>query len=252
MSEILAIGGYALQPDMAHFRIDRNGILSGTNRINRVRNTWHIWGRVNSDQGASGATAKSQVDARVIAVESAVREGMDLVFSLGSTMRLISSALTEGTHVRRFTWTTGIDHVNGSGAEGLLRRTFELEVYGDIPVASDTQITQWQDSITALGTGGPLVVPVGSLSGGIQAQQVQAVTAYHCIQSGMARGFNDYPLAPVPNFLSVPGVYYDPESLATTRITPQTWGRNANVNFGVRWHYKAWSAAPLLGNPQSF
>ena len=252
MSEILAIGGYALQPDQAHFRIDRYGILGATNRLNRVRNTWHIWGRVNSTPGVSNSTAKSQVDALVVAVETSVRDGMDLVFSLGSTMKLLSGACMEGTHVRRFTWTTGIDHVNGSGAEGVLRRTFELEVYGDIPVASDTMITEWQDSITSMGTGGPLVRPVGSLSGGIQAQQTQAVTPYHCIQSGFARRFDDYPLAPVPNFFGVPGVYYDPASLATTRITPRNYGRNLNSNYGCRWHYRAWSAAPLLGNPQSF
>jgi hypothetical protein len=252
MSNILTIGTFHCQPDMARFEIKRQGILSGTNRIHRVRNTWVINGRVRSEPGASGSVASAQVDLLVVQLEAALHDGIDLSFSLGSTMYLTSAAMAEGTHIRRFVWTTGIDHVNGSGAEGLLRRTFELEVYGDNLLNQDTLITGWRDSIRSFGTGGAKVVPVGSLNGAVQAQQLQAITPYRCIQSGFGIGLRDYPLAPVPNFLGNPGVYYDPDTLNTERFGPERWGRNTNTNFGVRWNYMCWGTIPLLSNPQTF
>jgi len=254
MSQTLTIGSVTLQPDAAWFHIDRVGILGQTNRITKTRNIWTIDGYVKSTStGVSAATLQAEVDTRVLALESAVREGIDVTFSLGSSMHLRSVDCLEGTHIKSFSWLTGYDGVRGSGAEGLLRRTFRLIVYGDILATSDTDITQWQESLSFIGTGLKKTVPVGSLTGGVQAQQVQAYTPYYILQSGFAVGMTVYPSPPSPSFQGIAGYYYLPDSVSTTKTTPRNWGRNRDTNFGVRWSYKCWSALDAASaTPQVF
>jgi hypothetical protein len=252
MSQTLSIGGLTMDDDACWFTINRRGITGGTNRLNYIRNTWDIHGRVNSLPGQSGAAAQATVDAKVVALESHVNPGIDIVFSLGSSASLLSSNTVQGTQIREFSWLPGYDGVRGSGAEGLLRRTFHLVVYGDVLAHPDTYITQWFESITSLGNGGPKTKPVGSLSGFVQAQQIQAVTPYFAIQSGFAVGLLSRPNAPLAIFNGRSDAYYEPESMNTSPFTPRNWGVNRNTEFGIRWSYRCWSTSPLLGTPTIF
>ncbi len=252
MSQTLSIGGLTMDPDACWFTINRRGILGGTNRLNYIRNIWDIHGRVNSTPGLSNAAAQAMVDTKVRQLEAAVNPGIDIVFSLGSSASLLSSNTTQGTQIREFSWLPGYDGVRGSGAEGVLRRTFHLVVYGDYIGQPDTYITQWHETITSLGNGGPKVKPVGSLSGFVQPQQVQAVTPYFCIQSGFAVGLLSRPNAPIAIFSGNPNVYYEPETMNTSPFTPRNWGVNRNTEFGIRWSYRCWSTSPLLGTPTEF
>lgn len=247
MSQTLSYNGYTHDPDSCWFTINRFGILGGINRLNKVRNVWTIHGRVNSAAGLSGTAAQNSVDTKVVAWENHVQDGGDLVFSLGSTMSLISRNCLEGTHVKEFSWLTGYDGVRGSGAEGLLRRSFKLVVYGDILVTSSTDITHYQDSLAAIGSGGAKVVPVGALTGTVQAQQVQAYTPYYAIQSGSAVGLTAWPTPPLPVYTGVSGVYYFPETLSVITKTPRNWGLNRNTGYEIQWNYKCWSSLQLTG-----
>ncbi len=241
----LSYNGYTFEPDMCWFRIRRIGILGNTNRLNFVRDYWDINGSCN---GLSAA----EVDAKVVAITDAVRDGGDLVFSLGSTMRLLSSECASGTHVRSFEWLSGYDGVRGSGAEGILRRTFRMTIFGDKVQTSDTDITDYSESINSIGSGGARIIPVGSLAGGVQAQQVNAYTPFFMIQSGFSTGLTDYPEPPLPAYYLIPGVFYFPESLSVTRVSPRSWGINQNTGFTTRWSYRCWSSSNLIGNPGSF
>ena len=245
MGQTLSIGGLVMDPDSCWFKIHKRGIIGNTGRLNYTRVTWDIHGRVSG-------TTKATVDAKVVALESAIAPAIDIVFSLGSTMKLISSATTRGTMIQDFSWNPGYDGVRGSGAEGVLRRTFHLVVSGDFLQSSDTDITAYHESIQSIGTGGPRTVPVGSLTGDIQPQQTQARTVFYAIQSGYATGLTTEPSPPLPKFTGVPGVFYIPESLAVTQMTPATWGLNRNTQFGIRWSYKCWSSLGLVGSPGGF
>ena len=169
-------------------------------------------------------------------------------------MRLLDSDCTEGTHIKSFSWLPGYDGVRGSGAEGVLRRTFKLVVYGDIPVTNtDTDITQWQETITYSGTGYAKVVPVGSLAGAVQAQQLQAYTPYYILQSGFAVGLTGYPTPPTPMLQGISGVYYMPEGVSSSKSTPRRYGKNLNTEYPVRWSYRAWSSiGGTFFNPTNF
>jgi hypothetical protein len=178
---------------------------------------------------------------------------MDIVFSLGSSMLLLSSATTEGTHVEAYDWLTGYDGVRGSGAEGVLRRTFHLVVFGDLIVTNtDTLITRYSDSLLAIGSGLSRTLPVGSITGFVQPQTTQNFTEFYAIQSGSAEGLLDYPIPPIPYYSGVAGVFYVPESMTIGHYTPRIWGVNQNTGYGIRWAYKCWSAYALLGQPPLF
>lgn len=241
MPQTLSIGSFDCDEDAAWFKIDRIGIVGGTGRITKTRHVWTIYGRVN------GADS-SAVDTEVIALEAAVVDGIDIEFSLGSTMSLTSDNTTEGTHIKEFVWLPGSDGVRGSGAEGILRRSFKLVVYGDILAASDTGITHWEESLNGIGNGGPNTIPVVSLLGDVQPQTTQARTPCFLIQSGFATGITETPTAPSPIYYGVPGIYYMPLLDSIQKFTPKQFGVNQNTQFGIRWSYKCWSLNRLIGS----
>ncbi len=246
---------FTCDPSSTSFVIRRRGILGATNRINYVRNTWDITGRVNADlpAGSTAAALQAATDVALVAFEAAVRDGISIVFSLGSTANLISSQCVSGTHVLHFEWLRGFDGVNGSGAESLLRRTFHLVVYGDFLVTNtDTLITQWQETISIMGSGGPRTVPVVSLYGAVQAQQLSVFTPYFITQRGSATGLLSAPAGNPPAFLGNPNVFYLPETISASTGTPRKWGVNASTEFPVSWNYKAWTALAVTGSPTGF
>lgn len=246
---------FTCDPSSTSFVIRRRGIRGATNRINYVRNTWDIWGRVNADlpAGSTATALQAATDVAVVALESSVRDGISLVFSLGSTANLISSECVSGTHVETFEWTRGFDGVHGSGAEALLRRTFHLVVYGDFLVTNtDTFITQWQETISIIGSGGPRTVPVISLFGAVQAQQLSVFTPYYIVQRGSATGLLSAPTANPPAFLGTPSVFYLPETISASTGTPRKWGINTSTEFPVTWNYRAWTALSVASSPTGF
>jgi hypothetical protein len=247
-------GTFTTDGGITSFRIQRYGILGQTNRINYVRNVWTINSRVQCDPGLSGQEAATNLDAKVVFLEgSVIRDTMDVIFSLGSTANLLSADCVSGTHVREFEWLRGDDDVRGSGAQGELRRTFQLVVYGDkIVTNTDTDITGWHESINAIGTGLARVVPVESLAGAVQPQQLSQYTPFWFTQFGFARGLLSYPTPPLPQFYGVAGVYFPPEKQSVEPDTPQNWGVNVNTQFGIKWRYTGWSAFGLAGNPNFF
>ena len=244
MPQFLTIGGFTCDADSAWFTIRRTGLVGGTGRINRTRNVWEISGRVN------GITP-SAVDTKVVALESAVMDGIDLVFSLGSSMNLLSRNCAEGTHVREFRWLPGYDGVRGSGAEGVLRRTFHLVVYGDVIDTSDTDYTSYSDQLTFIGNGSPNVVPVTSLNGPVQPQQIETYTPVWILQTGQATGLTTTPPAATPQFIGTG--YYPPSGINLSYFTPRKYGINQNTEFGVRWAYRCWISNYVQGYvPPSF
>lgn len=239
---ILSIGSFNCDIDAAWFTIRRQGIVGNTGRIIKTRNVWDISGRVNG-------TTIAGVDTKVVALENAIYDGIDVSFSLGSTMFLRSSQCTEGTHIREFTWLTGYDGVRGSGAEAKLRRTFHLVVYGDIVDTTDTDIILWQESLTFIGNGGPQIVPVKSILGQVQPQQLSAYTPMWITQTGIARGMTTVPPAATPAFIGFSGVYYPEGGISFSQLTPTNYGRNENTGFGVRWNHKCWTTSNYYGTP---
>lgn len=244
MAGFLTIGANTLQQDAAWFTVNWQGVLGGTNLLAKTRIMWDITGYVRADPGQTLANSMAQVESLVVAMEACVQEGTDLVFSIGATMRLLSANCISGTHVRSFHWLSGFDGVRGSGAEAVLRRSFRLVIYGDIVATPGSNYTSYSDALTFIGTGGDRTVPVPSLNGNVQAQQIQLYTPQWVLQSGHAKGLTSRPDAATPQFLGT-GYYPMPEGFNVTPMTPTVWGDNLNTEFGIRWAYKCWLPTPV-------
>ena len=256
MGQTLTIGGYTLDPDSAWFTVHSVGIMSQTGLMEKIRRSWAITGRLNG-------TSISNLNAKVVDFEqNHVIAGVDVVFSLapggGNSMQLLSSQCLNGTLIQSLTWLNGFDGVRGNGAEGIIRRTFQLNIYGDQLYTGQnaaSPITAWHEKIQLLGTGGPRIVPVMSLNGAVQAQQIQALTPFYAIQSGFAVGRTTWPIPPTPIWQNTAGVYYYPDQVSFGKETPRKWGLanngSQNTEFPVNWSYKCWASlqANLAGNP---
>lgn len=236
----LTYNGYPFEDRAVWFTIVKQPIISGTNRRIYVDNHWYCDGRVSGNSQAD-VTAKMQ------AVENAMVDGGDLVFSIYHTLR--SADCVAGTKVRNFRWLPGYDGVRGSGAEMVLRRTFKFEIYGRVLATSDTDIIMYRESVRGYGDGGPIILPVGSLTGDVQPQIPQLKTEWHGIQSGFAIGLVATPAAATPIWQATAGVYYDHPNINVELDTPINWGINQNTGFKIAWNYKCWSRSVLATSP---
>jgi len=232
--------GYGFDENAVWFTIIRTPRLGGTNRRAYVDHDWYI-------EGAAYGANTAAVQAKMAAIENAMVDGGDLVFTLYHSLR--SADCVSGTHVGMFQWSRGFDGVRGSGAELVLRRTFKARIYGRILAASDTDLIQYRESIHGIGDTGPIIIPVGSLVGDVQAQQTQLKTPWWAFQSGYAIGLTSTPSAATPIWQVTPGVYYDHPSVDLEIDTPISWGINQNTGFKIAWRYKCWSRASLMTSP---
>lgn len=237
----LFYNGYGFPPDAVSFRIDFNPVIGQTGRTNYVDQFWTLDGRVNGENS-------NEVIAAIEQLVAALVPGGDLVFSLYH--KLLNADCTQGTQIRKFEWLKGYDYVgHGSGAELVLRRTFRAVIGGRVVTPSDTDLVAYSESVQGIGTGGPIIKPVQSLYGAVQAQQTVLHTPYYARQSGFAVGLLDYPAASTPIWQSTSGVYYLPEQCSVTLESPKNIGINQNTNFTTRWSYVCWSNTPLVASP---
>lgn len=238
-------GDYPFLQGSVWFTISKRPIIGPTGRRVYVHESWSITGRVE------GPT-NPQVVAACEALEAAIVDGQDLLFT-NSSHGIVSANTTEGTHVRLFQWLSGFDGVRGSGAELLLRRTFNLVIDAKYVATSDTDMYAYDETVSGMGTGGPDVVPVMSLFGYPQAQQRRLRTPFSSIQRGRAIGLTTYPAASTPIWQFTPNVYYYPESITTSLSTPKAWGVNVNTLYEIAWAYRAWSpTVAMVVSPSPF
>lgn len=238
----LYYGNYAFEPDSVWFTIMQRGVIGRTNRVNYANVVWQITGRVTGDD-------TNEVITKCDALSAAIIPGQDLVFSIYH--RLLNAQCVAGTQILSFNFLPGFDGVRGSGAELVLRRTFNLSIGGKIIVPADTDIVDYRETVVGAGTGGPLIYPVTSMFGNAQAQQTVAKTHYLQYQTGYSTGLLEYPPASTPIWQVGPA-YYFPLQCSVSYDTPQNFGVNQNTGFTTRWRYASWYTSPLVASPNSF
>lgn len=243
----ITYNGFAFTENASSFVRHIRPIVGRTGRRNFVHHQWIIDSRVEGNN-------TDEVDLATIAMNNCLVDGGDLVFSLGTTQNLISANTIEGTHVRSLTWTKGYDGGNGSGAEDVLRRTFRVVIDGLQRVTSDTDVIEYHETVQGIGTGGPRILPVGSLSGPVTAQQTQQYTKCEAIQSGYAIGLGTRPNPSTPIWISgMNGVWEYFERRRFGVESPQHIGRNMSTGYKRSWSYQFWSEiGPLVGTPNFF
>lgn len=244
----ISLGSYNLPEDRCWFTRHIRSVFGKTGRRSFLHHQWVI----NGSLGGPGYTTAT-VDAARVDFDNNVVDGVDLIFSLGSTQSLISGDCVNGTRVRELTWLPGYDGVRGSGAEDVNRRTFRLIIEGLKKVTSDTDIVEWHERVVGIGTGFEKIVPVGSLAGPVTAQQTQLYTKCEAIQTGYGIGLTQYPIPATPIWTGGGGVYEYSERRRMSLSTPSNWGRNLNTMFRRDWSYHFFSTiGPIVGSPSFF
>lgn len=246
MPAYLTYNGYQFQNDSAWFERHIRPIIGKTGRRNYEHHQWIIHGRLNGDNTAA-------VDAARMTFQSALVDGGDLLFSLGTDQNLISSSTISGTRIQHLKWLAGYDGVRGSGAEDVLRRTYMLVIDGLRKVTSDTDVIEYHETVTGIGNGGPRILPVGSLNGDVTPQQTQLKTRCEAIQTGYAVGLTAYPNPSTPIWISGQAdvyEYFDRRRFSLS--SPQQIGRNLSTGYRRGWSYYFWSPNALVGTPNLF
>lgn len=241
----LTYNGYTFPPETTSFTITKRAVIGATGRRNFLYHQWVI------DSALLG-TGNTDLTAKIAALEAALVDGGDLTSSLGGH-QLLSASTTQGTHVRLVPrYHKGYDGVHGMGAELVNRRSFQVIIDGLVPQTSDTDIVAWRESVIGIGNGLSRVVPVGSLTGGVQAQTVQDFTPFFAIQSGYCIALTSQPSPATPLWAhGVGGVYQMGEKFRSGPTSPD-YGLNINTHFKVEWSYQFWSATVLAGSSAGF
>lgn len=237
----LSYGTYEFPPDAVSFTINSRPIINPVGFTNYLDVRWYLDGRVNGNDTSEVITA-------IEALEAALIPGQDLVFSIYH--QLLSANCVQGTQIYDFRWLKGYDDIGrGSGAELVLRRTFKAVIGGLVLVTSDNDLYAYSESVRGIGTGGPVIKPVRSLAGAVQAQQTTAITEFWSTQSGFATGLLAYPAASTPIWLLTPGVVYPPEQTWVQEDSPRMLGINNNTRYTTRWSYTAWAPFAMVASP---
>lgn len=134
------------------------------------------------------------------------------------------------------------------GAEYSTFRTFEIMVAADTPLSTqgNSSVTDWQESLTFIGTGGPRHVWQTLLTGTPIRQQVSELTTIKAIQRGTATGYADYVPFPAPLY---PIDVEHQEQRMYDRGTPQFKGSGVNRYYPCSWTYVFEFNNPATGNP---
>ncbi len=119
-------------------------------------------------------------------------------------------------------------------------RTFGATLQATYDVSEDN-IVSWQESVSVQGNGGPLVVLVHTILYGIAYDVLSPNTAIYYTQSGMATGFNDYPVPPGP--IAPVGELGYLRRITKTSGTQQGTGIKY---FTTRWSYQMFSGPSVF------
>lgn len=213
--------------------IERESLMTENQIVYAVLHRWTIRGRLH-------ATNQDTLHALIIQMEDAYKvNGGDLILSLdsGSEAHSIRSAETVG----------GVkiirppSYPEGGGGEYSTFRNYTLVAEAVYPYSQDGVLISWQESITFVGTTGPLWVAVPLLYGPPQIQRLRNYTPVTVIQSGAAIMMYDYPVPPPPLW---PGLEHEDRHTVTPQLFPDNSGRR-----GVQWTYYFTSITPLAALP---
>lgn len=138
---------------------------------------------------------------------------------------------------------------NSGGGEYSTYRTFQISLSATYPEEANAKLlTDFNESATIVGTGGPRVAWVETQEGDPERQIVRNRTIVRATQSGSQVGkFRRLPPPPPiwPQFEDEP-------ERSTGQSSGQPAGPDSNENFGTSWNYTFTSGGPLVGYPHEW
>lgn len=139
---------------------------------------------------------------------------------------------------------SGPNYPEGDDAQYTTFRDFEITLEAEYPASPGVGLLAWSETLSFVGTGGPMTVHVPTVFGPPQKQITSAMTPVQVVQSGQAVGWSTWPVAPPPLWPAA-------EVLPRRRfnMAAPKWNGQAFTEFPIMWSYEFESAVPLSGLP---
>lgn len=225
------------------YRFRYNSLGLRQSQINRAT----IWGTLVG-------TSQSDIKAKIAALENAYAvNGLDLIVLLNddttsSRHVLLNADTIDGVQVKDISWLDRDPRHGQSGTEYVNKRMYRIILESEKIGPNPSALTAWEESVFSVGTGGPIFIQKGALTGPPQRQTIQLQSSYSAIQTGRAVGYLGYPAA-----IASP-IWPGDEHVERRQIITETpkFGARLNTEFPIRWRYTFESASALTGGPTFF
>lgn len=246
---IITYGNYAHDANENWFQIQARFRHNKLGRPQSIINRWTIYGtKVQLDNDVASLTTK------LAALEAAYSvDGGDLRVYLndGSTLTqhyLLNSGTVNGVQVLGISYVDRDPRSGQSACEYVNKRTYRIILEAEVVDADAYPLLSWEETVIGVGTGGPIFVQKGALTGPPQRQIIQQQSSFSAIQIGRAVGYLGYPTQ-----IASP-IWPNDEHLERRRIEPGTpdFGLVRNTGWPISWRYEFESTSALVGNPTLF
>lgn len=241
---IITYGSYSHDANENWFQIHARFRHNKLGRPQSIINRWTIWGVKKAASQAALTTALNSLEAAYSA------DGYDLYVYLndGTTATqhfLLNSGTVDGVRVKDISYPDRDPRHGQSGCEYVNRRTYRIILEAEVVDADAYPLVSWEETVIGIGTGGPIFIQKGALTGPPQRQIIQQQSSFQAIQIGRAVGYLDY-----PGQIASP-IWPNDEHLEKRRITPETpkFGLIRNTEYPISWRYEFESTSQLVGNP---
>ena len=233
---ILKYGSYSHASAEAAIAITQRKNYSQRGVPESVTKTWTITGILQADTQAAITTA-------IQALEAAYAiNGQDLVLYLADGTTATAHALYSGQSIDG-TRVLSLDYTEGEGVEYVNIRSYKIVVEAEF-LASPENVTEYDETISFQGDGGPQRVFITTLTGAPVEQIGARQTTYKAFQQGSAVGLLGWP---APNAPIWPEAEHTPARVVNLKA-PQRTGQGFKY-YRTEWSYQFESIAPLAGTP---
>jgi hypothetical protein len=214
-------------------------VLDYAGRTIRVRTAINCRGYLTGDGQAALTLLENQMRAALLIPY----QNLSLLQDSGAVS---ATSLSSGSTLSGVSITDGPHFPDPMGSEYVTTRTFEFSGEAETVVnGNSANLLAFQESLTFVGTGGPMTMFKNAVNGPLpQRQVVYPRTVCRVIQAGQSVGHLQYPLAPAPKWPAFENV----DRRQVVNANPRRVGRGL-AEFPITWRYEFESAVPLVGLP---
>lgn len=240
MASVLTYNGFPFEDNEANLvGVSKRAVYSERSRKLQQTVEWDVVGEIQKSTVGAIIT-------RIAAIEQALsNDGGDATYAIdGVVAHRLSANSASGTRV------VYASFPRGDAAELATKRTFSFKLRATYDATSQPggdDLVSWQESISIEGDGGPWVVTIHEMpgiqsSGGPVAYVICPRTLQYYQQTGMAVGYNSYPVPPGPVNPAGHFGYLQRISYGSGRQTG-----NGIHFFTTRWSYRQYRDIAVFG-----
>ena len=174
-------------------------------------------------------------------------DGGDIVFYLDDGVTPTAHQLRSSSCIGGVKVVQAPSFPNGVAAEyqPSYGRSYTFALEGILPLTTSNIVLQFRESISMVGTGGPIRVWLPVATGSWIRQQTTTQSTFRVIQAGSAVGLNFTPTPPAP-------IWPDAENFQDRKVDAESAQLYGLYHWPLSWSYTFESSGSLIGSPSPF